>query len=147
MTETQSKLISISIFSTAILIALFSFNQILFPKLLIELTSDYHLASENIFELGYWAIPLLISNIMFGIIWFSFKFFKIPIRKYIKSLLDFDLSKKITILSLIVLFSVYLAFSVGELFQDARWEPSSSATNRRLVLWQTKRGQPRLVGR
>ncbi len=118
MHETQSKLISLIIFSAAILISLFSFNQILFPKLLIELTSDFQNTSENIFELGIWGIPFLISNIMFGSIWCSIKFFKIPIRKYINSLLDFDLSKKITVISLIVLFSVYLAFSVEGLLQD-----------------------------
>ena len=118
MSETRSKLISIIIFSVAILVALFSFNQVLFPKLLIELTSDYQNPSVNIFELGFWAIPFLISNIMFGIIWISFKFLKIPIRKYIKPLHDFDLSKKVTILSLIVIFSAYLSFSAEELFQD-----------------------------
>jgi len=118
MIESKSRLISIVIFSIAILVSVFSFNQILFPKLLIESTSEYQLASDNIFELGYWAIPFLISNITFGIIWFSFKFLKIPIKKYINALLDFDLSKKVTILSLIVVFSVYLAFSVEGLAQD-----------------------------
>jgi len=115
--ETRSKFISIIIFSAAILISLFSFNQILFPKLLIELTSEYANLSDNIFELGIWGVPFLVSNIAFGIIWFCYKFLKIPIRKYIKSLLDFDLSKKVTILCLIVLFSIYLALSVGELSQ------------------------------
>jgi len=118
MTENQSKLISIIIFSAAILISLFSFNQILFPKLLIELTADYQNTSVNIFEFGIWGIYFLISNIMFGIILLCFKFLKIPNKKYIKTLLDFDLSKKVTILSLIVLFSIYLTFSVEELFQD-----------------------------
>jgi len=112
------KLILIIIFSTTILISLLSFNQILFPKLLIELTSDYQNTSDNIFELGIWGIPLLISNISFGIIWFSHKFLKIPIGKYVQFLLDFDLSKRITILILIVLFSVYLIFSVEGFFQD-----------------------------
>ena len=79
--------------------------------------------------MGVWAIPFLISNIMFGIIWASFKFNKISIGKYLRSLLDFDLSKKATILCLIVLFSVYLTFSVEELFQDETlWDYSSVLT-------------------
>ena len=110
MSETRSKLISIIVFSVAILISVFSFNQILFPKLLIEMTSYYQSPSENIFELGVWAIPFLISNIMFGIIWASFKFNKISIGKYLRSLLNFDLSKKAIILCLFLLFSVYLTF-------------------------------------
>jgi hypothetical protein len=115
LTEIQSKLISIIIFSAVILTSIFSFNQVLFPKLLIELTSVYQNESDNIFELGIWGIPFLISNITFGLIWFSIKFFKIPIRKYIQSVLDFDLSKKITILILIIIFSIYLTFAINGL--------------------------------
>ena len=112
MSEIQSKSISIIIFFVVVLTSLLSFNQILFPKLLIELTSVYQSGSDNIFELGIWAIPFLIFNILFGVIWFCAKFFKIPIRKYIQQILDFDLSKKVTILSLIIIFSIYLAFSI-----------------------------------
>jgi len=125
VSETRSKLISIIVLSAAILISIFSFNQILFPKLLIELTSEYTNSSDNIFEFGIWGVPFLISNIVFGIIWFCYKFLKIPIRKYINLLLDFDLSKKVTILCLIVLFSIYLSFSVGELSQTESFDDYS----------------------
>lgn len=100
------------IFFAVVLISLLSLNQILFPKLLIELTSVYQSSSENIFELGLWAIPFLMFNISFFLLWFFIKFFKIPIQKYIKYIFDFDLSKKTTILSLIVIFSIYLGFSI-----------------------------------
>lgn len=112
MLEIQSKPISMIIFFAVVLISLLSLNQILFPKLLIELTSVYQSSSENIFELGLWAIPFLMFNISFFLLWFFIKFFKIPIQKYIKYIFDFDLSKKTTILSLIVIFSIYLGFSI-----------------------------------
>ena len=112
MLEIQSKSISILVFFAIGITSLLSLNQILFPKLLIDLTSVYQSASENTFELGLWSIPFLIFNISFFVLWFFTKFFKISIQKYIKYLLDFDLSKKITILSLIVIFSVYLGLSI-----------------------------------
>jgi len=119
MSETRSKLISTIFFFVLITISLLSFNQFILPKFLIELTSDFPSTTQNTFELGLWAFPLLISNSIFATILIIYKFQKNnSFTRSITSILNFDISKKITLLFLIVIFSIYLAFSIDEFFYE-----------------------------
>jgi len=119
MSETKLKLISAIFFIMLIIISLLSFNQFILPKFLIELTSDFPSTTQNPFELGLWAFPLLISNGIFAAILIIFKFQKNnSFTRFLTSILNFDISKKITLLCLIVIFSIYLAFSIDEFFHE-----------------------------
>jgi len=75
-------------------------------------------ANINPFEIGMWAYPLLITNIMIFSLTFLYFKKRIPsiLSSSIKFIFNFEVSAKITFFVLIILIGLYIIFSVGELF-------------------------------
>ncbi len=105
------------IFLICLTVSLISFVSLIFPTLLIELTIQESNREINFFELGAWAIPIIIGNIVFLGLLIIHKLSRLPVRfnKIIHKISVNDVSRRTTVIILLVLFSIYLSFSIDEL--------------------------------
>ena len=106
------------VFISTIFIVVFSLVSVIFPALIISIVEP--LINLNSFELGALAIPfLLISVIIFstGVLYKQNKLSK-KVRDGINFILDFEISKKITLVIAIILLSIYIGFTIPELLID-----------------------------
>jgi len=87
------------------------------------------------FEAGPLAVPLFItSGVVFGLAILHFKN-KIPLlSKAFKFIFDFEVSKKIAIMTMIVILAVYIAASAPELAEDQQYE-DYIGVKKRLETW------------
>ncbi len=88
-----------------------------------SLTGTKFPVTINLFEIGVWTFPLLVSNlIIFSIAILYFKN-KLPstIKKLIKFILNFEVSKEVAFLVITILLGTYIALSVGEIFMVDPW--------------------------
>ena len=93
--------------------------SIIFPSLFSSISGKF---SSNLvpFELGIFGIPVIISNIFllsFGILYYKKKLPNL-ISNSINKIRSFEISKKSSLIILLVIFSVYIGFSMPELFFD-----------------------------
>ena len=74
----------------------------------------------NPFELGVWAIPLIVVNLV--ILIFSILYFKnlVPrsVQNSIKFILTFEVSKRITVIVLLLILGAYIVLTIPELTID-----------------------------
>jgi len=77
----------------------------------------------NLFETGVWTYPLLVSNFfIFGIMILYFKNkLPSPIKKSIKFIFNFEVSKEVAFLVITILLGTYIALSVGEILMVDPW--------------------------
>ena len=104
---------------TAIFFILLCTTSIIFPALFSSIFGKF---SENLnpFELGVFGIPLIISNVIllsFGTLYYKKK---LPgnIFALINKIRIFEIPKKPTLIILLIIFSVYIGFSIPELSLD-----------------------------
>ncbi len=106
------------VFICTISVVVFSLISIIFPGLIISVIDP--LTDLNSFELGTLAIPfLVISTIIFSL-GILYKQNKLPenIKIKINFILNFEISKKVTITITIIILSIYIGFTVPELLID-----------------------------
>ena len=114
----QSK-ISIIVFLLTIGVVLINLISVIFPALILTNVSTYDQTLDS-FTLGYWAIPLLVSNFVIFGIGFAFYKNKLPqiILQSIKYILNFEISRKVALIVGLIILSIYIGFSIEELFLD-----------------------------
>ncbi len=91
--------------------------SLIFPALFVYLIDDSNVVIAPL-ELGVWALPFIAVNIFllgFGLMYYK-KFLPNSIHKSIQFIQKFEISKKISFLSLIVIIGIYILFSYPELF-------------------------------
>jgi len=118
------KPVSFAIFVSTLIVVLIALTTVVFPALVLRTmggTEDY--IGINPFEVGVWAYPVLTTNvIVFG---FAVLYWKNKIPQKIKNSLEFiynfEVSKEITILAIIVILGFYILFTVPELFVKEWW--------------------------
>ena len=134
--ENSSK-ISYAVFLCTLTVVLLTLTAMIFPALF---SSSFGLYAENLepFELGHQAIFIITSNaIIFslGILYYKKK---IPsaLNTAIEKIRTFELSKRVTLVSLFVIIGVYVGFSIPELFIDesTQWG-DYEALDKALKLW------------
>lgn len=115
-----------SIFS--ILIIIISLISVVFPALLIRLTSSTIISPVDPFELGAFAIPLLLVNLLFLISYFFYRKQKFPIffQNFLNAINTFDISKKFSLIILSSFVIVYAGFTTPEIFEP---EPFPDSKN------------------
>jgi len=113
-------------------VVLISLVSVVFPALIASSDStisefqEYgiELVEVDRFSVGFWALALIATNIVvFGIAILYFKN-RLPssISKSLEFIFNFEVSKKITLLIIILLLAIYVASSVGDLFIEEEWE-------------------------
>lgn len=120
----QSNKVSWAVFLSTLVVVLISLTSVLFPSLVIRSTSSVQDPIMNQYELGVWAWPLLAANlVLLGIGLLRFKN-KLPqlVTNTASFILNFEISKKVTILTMTILLAIYVGFSVSELGSEERWD-------------------------
>jgi len=130
--------VSYVVFFATIITVLFTLTPVIFPALF---SSVFGMFTENLngFELGYMAIFLIVSNVVifgFGIAYYKRK---IPslVQDVIEKIRTFEISKRVAVISLAVILSIYIGLSTPELFLDEakEWSDYNAVLLPGLELW------------
>lgn len=99
---------------------IFSFLSLIFPALLIEITNNINSRDVNLFEFGKLAMPIIASNLTFIGFYFLYKKNKLSqkITKSFNFIFNKDVSKKTTLIIILILFSIYIIFTIDELNKE-----------------------------
>ena len=117
--QISSKLITYAVFLFTLGIIGISIISISFPALIISNTYDFPL-DINPLEASPWFGPITISTIILLSIGFLYLRKKLPIKFHniIEYILNFEISKRTAIIISIIILSIYVGFSIPELFID-----------------------------
>ena len=119
--QNLSKSITYLVFLTTLAIVGFSVFSVIFPAFIISTTYDYPLDIEP-FEVSIWVIPVILSVTSILILGYLYRTKNLPGNVYsgIKFVLNFEISKKVSIISAIIILGVYIGLSSGELLIDEK---------------------------
>lgn len=119
MIAKYDSIISKSVFIFSILIISFSLISVIFPALIVRSTSGISFSDIDPFELGLFSIPFIASNSAFFILFVLYKKNKLnTINRFLYFLRKSDLNKPKSILILLLILSIYVGFSYGEIFEN-----------------------------
>jgi len=113
----KSKIVTTSVYTFALTIAIISTLTVIFPALLPTLILETETQIDP-FEFGVWATPVITANLIvliFSILYLK-KLLPNPIRNSLNSLISFDISPKITIIALVTILSFFIMLNFDELF-------------------------------
>jgi len=134
----NSQTVSYIIFFCTLVVVLFTLIPIIFPALF---SSFFGMFTENLdpFELGYQSVFLIVSNVVifgFGIAYYKKK---IPssLHDLVEKIRTFEISKRVSIISLAVILVVYVGLSTPELFLDEsnQWSDYDAVLIPALEIW------------
>ncbi len=132
-----SRIISYSAFLFTLVIIGLSVISLIFPALIISFTYEYYNELET-FEPSPWLFPVIISLAFFIILGYLYSKHNLPtiIQNTIKFILNFEISKKIAVISGIIIISIYIGFSIPELYLNEveQW-PDFLILERALDIW------------
>ncbi len=117
--QTSSRLVTYVVFLFSLGIIGISLVSMSFPALIITSTYEYPLDLEP-FEASPWLSPIIISTVILLGIGFLYMRKKLPstVHNAIEFILNFETSKKISIIIGIIILSIYIGLSIPELFID-----------------------------
>ena len=138
MSETTiSKSITYTVFLFSIGIIGISVISVIFPALIISQTYDFPL-DLNPFETSPWALPIIsiaISLFIFGFLHYKKKL-PFSLSNGINFILNFEISRKISIILGLSILVIYIGFSIPELFIDeAEQWPDFLVLEEALNIW------------
>ena len=138
MSETTiSKSITYTVFLFSIGIIGISVISVIFPALIISQTYDFPL-DLNPFETSPWALPIIsiaISLFIFGFLHYKKKL-PFSLSNGINFILNFEISKKVSIILGLSILVIYIGFSIPELFIDeAEQWPDFLVLEEALNIW------------
>jgi len=134
----NSQIVSYIVFFCTLVVVLLTLIPIVFPALF---SSFFGMFTENLdpFELGYQSAILIVSNIL--ILGFGAAYYKkkIPSLVYnvIEKIRTFEITKRVSIISLAVILVVYVGLSTPELFLDEslQWSDYDAVLVPALEIW------------
>ena len=115
--QISSKLVTYATFLVTLGIVGISVISVIFPALIISSTYEFPNDLDP-FEMSPWTLPITISIISFLSIGFLYKNEKLPsiFSSGIKFILNFEISKKVTVIVGIIILGLYIGLSFDELF-------------------------------
>ena len=111
-----SNVLSYLVFLSTISIVIISLFAIIFPGFFISIYFPYNVEIVP-FEPSIWLIPVSSFSFVFLVLGFVYYKRKLPVQVYkcIQFILNFEISKRITVILGIIIFVFYIGFSVNEL--------------------------------
>ena len=120
LNDLQSNKIVLPIFVATLIVVILVYTSIVFPAFFSSLLGSFPDEINNPFELGHQATILIVSNII--ILGFGFAYYKQKLPKQLQNIVEqirtFEISKKITIITLLIIIGIYIGLSTPELFLD-----------------------------
>ena len=133
-----------AVFIFTIVIVLLSLVSVVFPALIASGNSTIKnlqdlgvgLFEVEPFQAGFWEGPLLLGNILvfIGLVLYYKKKLPENFKNLIDYVFNFEISKKISVIVIIVLLSIYVAYSFQELTTEEEWE-DYAGVKQRLERW------------
>jgi len=130
--QKTTNLVSWAVFIFTIVIVLLSLVSVVFPALIASGNSTIKnlqdlgvvLFEVESFQTGIWAGPLVVGNIFVFVCLVLYYKKKLPgnFKSLIDYVFNFEISKKISVIVIIVLLSIYVGFSIQELTTEEEWE-------------------------
>jgi len=120
----RTSLVTWVVFLVTLIAVLISLTAAVFPALLLRSFGGFEdYVGINPFEIGAWAYPLFVTNLVLLGLGFLFVKNKLPqlITKSIKFLFNFEISSKVAFFVITILIGIYISLSVGELF-DGKYQ-------------------------
>jgi len=119
--QTSSRLVTYAVFLFTLGVIGISIISISFPALIITTTYDFPLELDP-FEISPWLSPIIISTIILLTVGFLYLQKKLPsvIYRSIEFILNFEISKKVAIITGLFILSIYIGLSIPELLIDER---------------------------
>jgi len=120
----KNRLISWIIFLSTLIIVLPTVILGMFPALIIAFSDKVRFPVEiNILEPGIWMFPILISNAIIFTTIVLYQKNKLPhmLNSSFKFILNFEISKRITLVLIGILIGSYSILTVGELYTEEPW--------------------------
>ena len=116
MQKAFSNVLSYLVFLSTISIVIISLFAIIFPGFFISIYFPYNVEIDP-FEPSIWLIPVSSFSFVFLVLGFMYYKRKLPVQVYkcIQFILNFEISKRITVILGIIIFVFYIGFSVNEL--------------------------------
>jgi len=134
----KNSIISWIVFLATLVVVLITLITIVFPAFLLGSTSGIKYPIQiDIFETGIWTYQLLLTNfIVFGLLILHYKN-KLPqkISQLFKFIFNFEVSKKVALLVIVVLLVIYIPFNVAELSEPDPWIDYTRYVKRTLDQW------------
>ena len=118
--KSSSIALNLVVFLITLEIVLISLTAVVFPALITRTVSPVAISIVDPLEPGILTIPILLTNfVMLGVGIAYFKA-KLPnqIIKSIKFIFNFEVSKKVAFVVLVVILGVYIAFTINELSSE-----------------------------
>ena len=117
---TNNTIIPWIVFLFSISIVLISFVSVIFPALILSSDTIRIPGIESVapdpFETGVWSGGVIATSIIiFGIALLHYKKKIEPLSKLFEKVFSFEISKKVSIITMIALLTIYISFSAGEL--------------------------------
>ena len=132
----HSTIISYIVFFGTIAIVLLNLMSVVFPALLVS-SFGTHVEFLSPFEIGYQGLPLIIINIVligFGILYYKKK--QSSFHNGINKIRSFEISKKVALISGIVILAIYIGLTVPELgIDEAEQYPDFEILQNGLEIW------------
>jgi len=129
--EKTSNFVTWLIFLTTLTVVVISTISVIFPALILSNSQTVQdLESLGIsqkgpesFEIGVWAIPLIITNVIVFSMYFLYVKERLPntLSNVLKKIFRIKISKKITFMIIGILLSIYIIGSAGELASEENW--------------------------
>lgn len=112
-----SSLVTWIVFLATLGMLIMSLIPAVFPALLVRTFGGFEdFLGINSFDLGTFAIPLIVTNvIVFSLLVLYYKNKLGPLSKLIKFIFNFEVSKEIAFFVVAILIGLYITFSIGEL--------------------------------
>ena len=134
----KSQVVSYAVFLCTLFVVLLTLIPLIFPALYSSL---FGMFTENLdpFEPGYQSVFLIVSNIVIFSIGFAYYKNKIPSQIYdvFEKIRTFEISKKVAIISLIIILGIYIGLSAPELSLDEskEWSDYNAVLAPALEIW------------
>jgi len=119
MQKQNPRIISIAVFAVALVVILINLVSLVFPSLIVTFTDDSGFGGEP-FELGSWAIPLIVTNIavlIFGILYIT-KRLPSFVQNSINFIKNFEISRNVAMIVMVGIVFGYIGFSILELLAE-----------------------------
>ena len=120
ITKKSSIALNLVVFLITLEIVLISLTAVVFPALITRTVSPVAISIVDPLEPGILTIPILLTNFVIlglGIAYFKGKLPN-PIIKSIKFIFNFEVSKKVALVVLVIILGLYIAFTINELSSE-----------------------------
>ena len=115
----RANIVSIAVFVFALAVVIPNLVSLIFPSLILDTVLETEIKSAS-FELGTWAIPVLITNVSLLVLGILFYTKKIPdkIRRLLQFVIKFEISKNVALFAVIIIIFLYAGATLPELFEN-----------------------------